>query len=107
MLADAVAGSGQHAEARSLVERAGATARASQVSELRMAAEVAAARLSLREASPADARILLSSLRGVSERAAAAGFALVDFEARVAAGELELRSGDAVAGRRQLESLRD
>ncbi|MCP3963693.1 MAG: hypothetical protein GY719_38140 [bacterium] len=56
---------------------------------------------------PADARILLSSLRGVSERAAAAGFALVDFEARVAAGELELRSGDAVAGRRQLESLRD
>jgi tetratricopeptide (TPR) repeat protein len=90
------------AEARKEVELSAKLAEATRVREARIVYAIAAARV---QGSGSDIAKASQMLKAIIDEARRIGYLGCEFEARLTFGELTMKSGQAVLGRAQLESL--
>jgi hypothetical protein len=96
---------GRLPEARRRIERAGAIARESGNPALQWETAIAAARIQAASGNRSDIGESMRRLEAIVAQAASAGFPDLGLEARLALGEMELKGGDALAGRPLLEAV--
>src|SRR5262249_31945766 len=105
VLAEALLAEGKAADARRAIEQAAAWGAKSQDLSVRLTFTTAAARVRAASGQPEDLAAAMTSLQTVVEDASKAGFVGFQLEARLALGELELKSGKAEQGRKRLQAL--
>jgi len=104
VLAQALLAQGKIAEARPIAEQVMNVASRSRDQELQLRSETVAARIDGVSGNSPDMSNLIRRLNRIISTAAESSFVEVGFEARLAAGELEIR-GDRETGRSRLERL--
>jgi eukaryotic-like serine/threonine-protein kinase len=97
---------GRIADARKTIDQVIGFAKGSHDQELELTATIIAAQEQAASGSAQDAAESQMRLGRVINNARGAGFEDVVFEARLALGEIELSSGNVVAGRARLEALK-
>jgi len=102
---NALAAQGQNAKARALIEQVMKAAADSHNRRLELKAAITAARIQAALASPAEAAESVRRLRTVILNAGEESFIDVGLDARLAAGEIELSSGNRAEGGADLEAL--
>ena len=106
LIAEARLAQGRISEAKKNVDDVIASAKDSHNQELELRAAITAARLQAVSASVHDVSESKRQLNRVLADATAAGFGDVEFEARLALGQIELASGNLAAGRARLEAVK-
>ena len=102
---NALAAQGRNAEARTLIDQVTKAAADSHNRRLELKAAITAARIQAALASPAEAVEPVKRLRTVILDASEASFTDIVLDARLAVGEIELRSGYRAEGNAHLEAL--
>jgi eukaryotic-like serine/threonine-protein kinase len=92
-------------EASNFVQRTIATAKKSRNEELELLAAIVAARIQASSGKATDANESMRQLREVTARATTATFAGIALEARLALGEMELKSSNRATGMMHLQAL--
>jgi eukaryotic-like serine/threonine-protein kinase len=105
LLAESVLAEGRIAESRNGVEQVMQVATQTHNRELELSAALTAARIRAASGNSADANESIAALRHVIAEATAARFGEIALEARLALGEMQMKSGDRAAGRALLEAL--
>jgi len=105
LLARTLLMSGRISEAREKVDQAAKVASETHNRELALSATVARARVRASAGDPKDVREALGILKNLVGAAGGSTFAEQLYEARLAFGEIELRSADKSLGRSYLEAL--
>jgi len=105
VLARALLAQGRGAEAAKEIDAAGAVAAKLQNEEVRLKFGLAAASVRAASGAPTDVAAAARSLEATLAEAAKQGYVPYQYEARLALGELEIKSGHAAAGRARLETL--
>jgi DNA-binding winged helix-turn-helix (wHTH) protein/tetratricopeptide (TPR) repeat protein len=105
LLSDALAAQGRNAEARASIEQVTKAARDSHNHRLALKAAITAARIQVTSNKATDVAESLERLSKIISDASEASFADVAFDARLAAGEIEMSSGNRPEGSRHLEAL--
>src|SRR5919109_545357 len=105
LLARTLLASGQTSEAREKVEQAAKVASDTHNRELALSAAVASARVRANSRDPKDLAEAVTILKNLLGTAGASTFAEQLYEARLALGEIELKSADRAEGRSYLEAL--
>jgi len=105
LLARTLLANGQVSEAREKVDQAARVASETHDRELALSAAVASARVRASSREPKDVREALAILRNLVSTAGESTFAEQLYEARLALGEIELKSADKTVGRSDLEAL--
>lgn len=105
LLARTLLASGRTSQAREKVEQAAKVASDTHNRELALSAAVASARVRASSLNPKDVRDALAMLKNLLGLAGRSTFAEQLYEARLALGEIELKSTDQAAGRSYLEAL--
>ena len=105
LLARTLLASGRTSEAREKVEQAAKVASDTHNRELALSAAVASARVRASSPNPKDAHDALKMLKNLLGLAGGSTFAEQLYEARLALGEIELKSTDQAEGRSYLEAL--
>ena len=105
ILAEALLAEGRVADARRSVEQVVSFTKASHTEEMELLVAIAAARVEAASGNSADVSAAKKNLNRVIADATAGSFADIAREARLALGEIELSSGNLVAGRVRLETL--
>lgn len=96
---------GKIPEAKENVSRAMQFAEHSHDLDILLMSQVIAARIDAASGDSAQSKDAVKRLNAAAQQAKAADFIYLALEARLATGEMELKSGDAPAGRRHLEVL--
>jgi tetratricopeptide (TPR) repeat protein/DNA-binding winged helix-turn-helix (wHTH) protein len=107
VLARALLAQGSLVEARATASQVMNVAGRSRDRELQLRAETVAAQIDGASGSPLDVRNSMTRLNRVIATATTSSFVDIAFEARLAAAEVEVRSGDLKIGRSRLESLEE
>jgi DNA-binding winged helix-turn-helix (wHTH) protein/tetratricopeptide (TPR) repeat protein len=102
---NALTAQGRNAEARTLIEQVTKAAADSHNRRLELKAAITAARIQAALASPTEAAESVRRLRRIISDAGDASFIDVGLDARLAVGEIELRSGNRVEGSADLTTL--
>jgi len=105
LLARTLLANGRVSEAREKVDQAARVASETHDRELALSAAVASARVRASSREPKDVREALAILRNLVSTAGGSTFAEQFYEARLALGEIELKSADKTVGRSDLEAL--
>jgi len=105
LMSQTLLASGKTAEAKENVARAIEFARRSRDMDVSLMARVIEARIDGASGNPASRKDANKRLNEVVQQARAARFFSAAMEARLAAGEMEMSSGDAAGGRKYLEAL--
>jgi len=105
VLSVALLAQGRVADAEQSINKAVAAARQSHNRELELSAAITAARVRAASGKQADSVDAAKQIKEVLAEATAAGFGETALDARLALGEIEIRSGNRAAGRARLESL--
>ena len=96
---------GRISEAREKVDQAAKVASETHNRQLALSATVERARVRASAGDPKDVRDALAVLKNLVDTAGGSAFAEQLYEARLALGEIELKSGDQSLGRSYLEGL--
>jgi tetratricopeptide (TPR) repeat protein len=104
-LARALQAQGRVKEAQKEADRAAALAAKSEFLHLRLSIAVIVARVRAGAGGPSAAARAIKSVETVHAEARRIGFVPLQFEARLALGEMELLAGRSTAGRQHLEEL--
>jgi tetratricopeptide (TPR) repeat protein len=107
LLSQTLLASGKIREARESISPALQFAERSRDLDILLMSRVMAARIDAAVGNPAQRRQAAKQLNAVAQQAKAAQFAYPGWEARLTAGELELKSGNAKAGRTLLQVLQE
>lgn len=105
ILARSLLGQKKFLEANKAIERARAPLEKSENLPLRISLAITSARVLAASGKPADLALAEKNLQSTLAEATRIGFVGYQFEARLALGEIELKSGDAVKGRAGLAAL--
>jgi tetratricopeptide (TPR) repeat protein/predicted Ser/Thr protein kinase len=105
VLARALLSLGRRAEAEKEIDLATHLAAKSQNHAAHLAVSIEAARIRAASGRPSDLADAAKTLNIVLAEATKCGFAGYQFEARLSLGEMELKSGQAAAGRARLQAL--
>jgi tetratricopeptide (TPR) repeat protein len=105
ILARALLAEGELSEARQRIERAGTMAKESRNSALEWATSITAAQIRAASGNRNDMGESMRRLERIVDEAGRAGFPDLALEAQLSLGEIELKGGNALAGRPRLESL--
>jgi DNA-binding winged helix-turn-helix (wHTH) protein/tetratricopeptide (TPR) repeat protein len=105
LLARTLLANGRVSEAREKVDEAARVASETHNRELALSAAVASARVRASSREPKDVREALAILKNLVSTAGGSTFAEQLYEARLALGEIELKSADKTVGRSDLEAL--
>ena len=105
IMAHAFLAQGRVADARRAVERANALLGKGLNREVALAVAIAAARVDGASGGPANTQRAAKSLQSALAEATATGFVNYQLEARLALGEIKMRSGDSAETRTTLEAL--
>jgi ATP/maltotriose-dependent transcriptional regulator MalT len=104
-LAQSLLAQGRVAEAREAVDRAAALSGKSEAPRVRLLVAMTVARVRAAAGGAGAAARALKNLEAARAEARKAGRVGLEFEARLAIGEIELQSGRSAAGRQRLEEL--
>jgi len=104
-LAHALLAQGRVTEARQAVDRAAALSAKSEAPRVRLLVAITVARVRAAAGGVGAAARALNNLEAARAEAKKAGLVGLEFEARLAIGEIELQSGRSAAGGRRLEEL--
>jgi tetratricopeptide (TPR) repeat protein len=104
-LARALLAQGKSAEARKEVDAATGRAAGMQSEEVRLKLAIVAASVRAASGKSPDLAAAIKSLEATLAEATKYGFVPYQFEARLALGEIEMKSGKTSAGRNRLEAL--
>jgi len=107
LLAHTLMASGKISEAKENVSRAIQFAERSHDVDISLMSRLMAARIDSVAGSPAQRREAAKRLNAVAQQAKTAEFMYAALEARLALGEMELKSGNPKAGRAHLETLEE
>jgi len=107
LLSQTFLASGKFSEAKESVSHALQFAERSQDLDIALMSRLISARIDAVAGSPAQRREAVKRLNAVAQQAKAAQFVNAAWEARLALGEMELKSGNSKAGRIHLEGLQE
>src|SRR5215472_7053223 len=107
LLAQTLMASGRIAEARESISRAVQFAERSHDLDILLMSRLMAARVDATAGSPAQRKEAARQLNAVVQQAKAAQFLYPALEARLALGEMEIKSENPAAGRKHLEALQE
>lgn len=107
ILAQALLKEGKLKESRKVADEMTASSGRSHDRELQLRSEIVEAQIDGTSGSPSDVSNSIRRLSRVISMATASSFVDIAFEARLAAGEVEVRGGDLKAGCSRLERLED